>query len=70
MNTVKIWFARITRSRTMWFNAIIAALSALEGVFGLLQPYVPGNIFAYVTVILTVGNAILRTVTTQPLSEK
>ena len=67
---MKKWFDRAIRSKTMWFNAILAALAALEGVFGVLQPYVPGNVFAYMTIALTVGNAILRVLTTQALADK
>ena len=67
---MKIWAERIIKSKTLWFNAVIAALAALEPVFGLLQAFLPGNAFAWMTVALTVGNAILRTVTNQPLSAK
>lgn len=67
---IKTWFNRIIRSRTMMFNAVIAALAALEGVFGMLQGFLPGNAYAYITVFLTVGNAILRVLTTSSLAGK
>lgn len=67
---MKIWISRVLASKTMWFNAIVAALAALEGVFAMLQPHVAGNVYAYLTIALTVGNAALRVVTTQPLSQK
>ncbi len=67
---MKRWIARIVRSKTMLFNILVAALAALEPVFGLLQAFLPGNVFAWLTVALTVGNAVLRVVTTQPLSAK
>jgi len=67
---MKKWIARIIRSKTLWFNAVVAGLAALEGVFGLLQAYLPGNVFAYITVILTAGNAVLRVYTTQSLADK
>lgn len=70
MNSIKIWFQRALRSKTIWFNAIIAGLAALEGVFGTLQAFLPGNAYAYITVVLTVGNAILRVLTTQALADK
>jgi hypothetical protein len=54
----------------MMFNAIVASLAALEGVFNLLQPHIAGNVYAYLTVGLTVGNAFLRTITTEPLKNK
>jgi len=70
MKTIKLWYSRIIKSKTMWFNAIVASLAALEGVFSLLQPHVAGNVYAYLTIALTVGNAALRVVTTQPLNQK
>ena len=70
MNKIKLWFDRIIRSRTMWFNAVVAALAALEGVIGMLQGFLPGNVFAYLTIALTIGNAILRVLTTQSLADK
>jgi hypothetical protein len=70
MNTITKWFHRIIRSRTMLFNILVAAFAAMEPVFGLLQAFVPGHVYAYLTVILTVGNAILRAITTTSLSDK
>lgn len=67
---MKIWISRIVRSKTMWFNAIVASLAALEGSFTILQPHVAGNVYAYITIALTVGNAALRVVTTQSLKDK
>ena len=67
---MKKWISRILRSKTMMFNIIVALFSSLEGVFGLLQPFIAGNVFAYITIILTVGNAILRPLTTQSLKDK
>jgi len=64
------WICRAARSKTLIFNAIVASLAALEGVFNLLQPHLAGNIYAYITIALTVGNAFLRTITTEPLKNK
>ncbi|MDD5688490.1 MAG: hypothetical protein PHE88_11745 [Elusimicrobia bacterium] len=58
------------KSKTMWFNAIVASLAAFEGVFNVLQPYVAGNVYAYITIALAVGNAFLRVLTTQALEDK
>lgn len=70
MKTVNKWFQRIIRSRTIVFNTLVAGLAAIEGSFGLLQSHLDGNIFAYLTVGLTVGNTILRTITTEALKDK
>jgi hypothetical protein len=67
---MKNWISRCMRSKTMLFNAIVASLAALEGVFSLLQPHIGGNVYAYLTIALTVGNAFLRVITTQPLKDK
>lgn len=58
------------KSRTIWFNAIVAGLLALEPVFGTLQAFVPGNVYAWCSAALIVGNAILRILTTQAILEK
>lgn len=61
--TAKPWW----KSKTMWLNLIAAALLALEAQFSLLQPYLPGNVYAYFAVGLTMGNALLRVVTVAPI---
>lgn len=61
---VKLWW----KSKTLWLNIIAAALIALEAQFSLLQPYLPGNVYAWFSVGLTVANAMLRIVTTQALA--
>lgn len=57
------------KSRTLRFNAAVAALAALEASAGLIQPYVPGNVYGWALMLLTVGNAVLRIVTTQGLTK-
>lgn len=57
------------KSRTLRFNAIIAALAAAESSANLIQPYLPGNVYGYGLMLLTVGNAMLRIVTTQGLGK-
>lgn len=58
------------QSKIIWFNAGVAGLAALEANVGLVQPYVPGNIYGWGVMLLTCGNAILRFVTTQGLRLK
>lgn len=64
MNTKPWW-----QSKTLWFNAIAAGLATLEASAELFQPYLPGNVYGYGLMLLTVGNAALRIVTTQGLSK-
>lgn len=67
---MKAWISRIIRSKTMMFNIFIALMGVGEAVFGFLQPYIAGNVYGWGMALLTVGNAILRVVTTQPLKDK
>lgn len=62
----KCWW----KSRTLWFNAFCAALLALEAATGIIQPYVPVNVYMILAVVLPVVNAILRVITTQALTTK
>ena len=59
----KAWW----KSRTLWFNVMVAMLAAAETVFGVLQPIFGGKSFAALTFALTVGNAGLRVITTMGL---
>lgn len=61
---MKAWY----QSKTLWVNAIVAALVALEAGTGLLQPFLPPHFYAIVAVVLPIINAVLRIVTTQGLS--
>lgn len=56
------------RSKTLWLNVICVSLIALEAQFSLLQPYLPGNVYAYFATFITVANAALRVITTAPVS--
>lgn len=63
--TKKPWY----KSRVLWFNAVVAALAALELSATLIQPHVPGNVYGYALVVLTMGNAALRIITSQGLGK-
>lgn len=67
---MKVWITRILKSKTMLFNIFVAVMGVGEAAFGFLQPYIAGNVYGWGMAILTVGNAILRVVTTQPLRDK
>ncbi|GAB2182655.1 hypothetical protein DLREEDagrD3_28780 [Denitratisoma sp. agr-D3] len=62
----KCWW----KSRVIWFNVLIGALATLEASANLIQPYVPGNVYGWGLLLLTVGNTVLRTITTQGVSLK
>ncbi len=62
---MKKWY----RSKTLWFNTIVAALAALEGVTGLLAPYTGQNFYSALCVVLPIGNAMLRVISTEGLTK-
>jgi len=63
-------FGQIIRSKTMMFNIACAVLTAIEGRTEFLQPLLPVNFYAAMCVALPLVNAVLRVVTTQPLTAK
>ena len=62
--TTKPWW----QSRTLWFNAVCAALAAAEASTGLLQPLLPVPAYAALAFVLPVGNAALRAITSTGLT--
>lgn len=61
---MKPWYL----SKTIWFNIIVAVLAALEGLTGILRPYLPEHWFAAVAVGLPLVNVVLRVITTQAVT--
>lgn len=57
-------------SKTLWFNIFMVALEGVELQFSLIQPYVPGNVYAWGLLITTVGNKILRVISAARLTLK
>lgn len=60
----KPWY----QSKIIWFNVAVAALATLELSASMIQPYVAGNVYGYGLLLLTVGNAALRIITTQAIT--
>ena len=58
----------VVQSKTIWLNLVSALLMALELKFDLLQPILPGNVYALLAVAITVANGVLRVVTAAPLT--
>lgn len=65
MNT-KVWW----KSKTLWVNALAAALVAVESLTGVLKPHISGQIYFYVAFFLPIVNAVLRVVTSKALTGK
>ena len=54
--TRKPWY----RSRVLWVNAVGVVLITLEAQLSLLQPALPGNVYAWLAMGLAVVNALMR----------
>jgi hypothetical protein len=57
--TEKPWW----QSRTLRVNAVAAMLVALESGTGILQPFLPINLYTAMAVGLPIVNALLRVIT-------
>jgi len=68
------WVKGALKSRTMWFSLALALFGALEAASGLvresLQSMFGSSTVAVVLLTISVVTAVLRVVTTMPLSEK
>ena len=62
---MKPWY----RSKTLWFNLIIGSLAALEANMGALSGFIRADWYAIICIVLPVGNAILRIVSTAKLTK-
>lgn len=61
---MKPWY----KSKTVWVNAVIAALSSLELSTGILKPYLPTHWYIIVAVFLPMINVALRVITNQKIT--
>lgn len=60
---MKQWY----KSKTLWFNLVIAGFAALEASFSFLQPIIPQTYYGILITILTIGNALLRVLSTKTI---
>lgn len=58
------------RSRTIWFSVLLAFLGVIEQSSSLVTQFVGPENAGLVMIVISVIVAVLRVVTTQPLSEK
>lgn len=57
-------------SKTIRFNAFMAALATAEASFGLLKPYLGDKWYGVALFVVIIGNVYLRSITTGPVSIK
>lgn len=67
---MKDFLASLVRSRTMIFAALLAALGVIETQFRLIAHLIPAELHGLVLIVIAVAVAVLRVVTTKPLSER
>ena len=58
------------KSKTVWWNILLALLASLELFAGHLTVLFGQNVASAVLLLGAMLNLVLRTITTQPLSEK
>lgn len=63
-------FLQIVRSKTMLFAILLSVLGVIQASMDVFTPYLTPQASGIVTLIIGLVVAILRVVTTQPLSEK
>ena len=64
------WITRIVKSKTMIFSIVLAIIGVLQASTDFLSTILSPNAFGYLTLASGVVAAILRILTTQPLSDK
>jgi len=57
------------KSKTIWFNVIVAALAAAEASAAVLRPMLGEQTYPVLLFTLTMGNAALRVITTQGIGK-
>lgn len=60
---------RWIKSKTLWFNLLVAILGIIELNMLVLEPYL-GDHYGIVFMVIAIINVILRTVTTTSLKDK
>ena len=58
------------KSRTMWFSFLLVVLGALLDNFSYLQNVIDPKYYGVILVTIGIIVAVLRFITTQPMSEK
>lgn len=60
----------ILKSKTMWFALALAVLGVVEMQAKVFAPYMTPELFGFFNILIGVIVAVLRVLTTMPLSEK
>ena len=58
------------KSKTLWFALALAVFGALEATLNLFQELIPAAYYGATFMVISIIVAVLRVITTTPLSEK
>ena len=67
---MKTWLQRIIRSKTMIYALILSVIGVIQVSTDFLTTIMSPHAFGYLTLLSGIIGAILRVLTTQPLSDK
>jgi membrane-anchored glycerophosphoryl diester phosphodiesterase (GDPDase) len=67
---MQIWLIQIAKSKTMIFSIILSVIGVIQASTDFLSTIMSPHAFGYLTLVIGIIAAILRVVTTQPLSDK
>jgi len=70
MNSIKIWFSRVIRSKTMHTANIIAILGVLQANSDFLSTVLSPKQFGWLMMGIAIIMVVLRTKTTNALEDK
>jgi hypothetical protein len=57
------------KSKTLWLNAVVAMVAAMEAATGLLKPYVGEHGYVLLMIALPVANSMLRFISNDKLTK-
>lgn len=70
LDTIKKWYSRVVRSKTMWLAIILAVLGVIQASMDVFTPYVSAQSMGGLTLIVGILVAVLRAITTNSLEDK
>lgn len=70
LKTIKVWYSRIIRSKTMWLAILLAVLGVIQASMDVFTPYISPQSMGFVTLLIGILVAILRVITTNSLEDK
>ena len=69
-DSIKVWYSRVIRSKTMWFSLLLAVFGAIQATMGAFHRVLTPEVYGLLTMGIGVIVAILRYVTTTSLKDK